>query len=389
MSAAPRSSKAWAPALAIAVAACSQGSKPLATVDASAALNPDKSLSKLSERVLNVYNWGNFIDSSVVPSFEKEYGIKVNYSVYDGNEQLETALLTGHSNYDVVVPGGAFFDRQIKAGVYQKLDKARLPNLRNVDPEAVRGMAVYDLGNQYGVAYTWLTTTGIGYNVASIKTRLVNAPIQSWRLVFDPSIVKQFQSCGVSVLDAPDDVLDSVLSFLGKDPNSDSLADLKQAEQVLLSVRPYIRQVDSTHYVDDLANGDLCIALGWSGDITQARDHAKEAGKPVEIAYSIPTEGTISIFDVFAIPVDSPHPANAHIFINYMLRPDVAAKNSNAIKYAISVLDAMPMVNEALRNDAGIYPPANVQKRLVPQRARSQNFARSLTRMWTRFKTGT
>jgi putrescine transport system substrate-binding protein len=388
MSARRRILNGWA-CLTFAVAACSQGSKTSAPVAGGAAATPDKAISSASERVLNVYNWGNFIDPSVIPAFEKEYGIKVNYSVYDGNEQLETTLLTGHSSYDVVVPGGAFFDRQIRAGVYQKLDKSQIPNLRNIDPEAARGMAVYDSGNQYGVAYTWLTTTGIGYNVARVKDRLGNAPLSSWRLFFDPGILKQFQSCGVSVLDAPDDVLDSVLSYLGKDPNSESLEDLKRAEQVLLSIRPYIRQVDSTRYVEDLANGDLCIALGWSGDITQARDHAKEAGKPVEIAYSIPTEGTISIFDVFAIPADSPHPGNAHIFINYMLRPDVAAKNSNAIKYAVNVMDAMPMVNEALRTDVGIYPPADVRARLVPQRAHSQEFARSLTRMWTRFKTGT
>ncbi len=200
--------------LALALAACSGGSSP-----------PAVGGGGTPERVLNVYNWGNFIDPTVVPAFAKETGIKVNYSVYDGNEQLETALLAGHSSYDVVVPGGAFFGRQIKAGVYRKLDQALLPNLRNVDPEAARGMAVYDPGNQYGVPYTWLTTTGIGYDLAKIKSRVPGAPLGSWRLFFDPAVLQKLESCGVSVLDAPDDVLSAVLSFLGKDPNSASLAD--------------------------------------------------------------------------------------------------------------------------------------------------------------------
>jgi putrescine transport system substrate-binding protein len=374
---------------ALILAACGEKSNPLAMAGADATPSPEGGGGTRPERELNVYNWGDFIDPSVVPAFAKEYGIKVNYSVYDGNEQLETALLTGHSGYDVVFPGGSFFERQVKAGVYLKLDKSALPNLANVDPEASRGLAVYDRGNQYGVPYTWLVTTGIGYNRAQITARQPQAPVGSWRLFFDPSVLKHFQSCGISVLDAPDDVVSSAFAYLGKDLNSESLEDLTHAEHVLMAIRPYIRTIDSVQYFEGLANGELCIVLGWSGDITQARDHAREAGKPVEIAYSIPTEGALGIFDVLAIPADAPHPKNAHLFINYLLRPDVAAKNSNAIKYATSVIDAAPLITAALTTDPGVYPPADTRARLVPQRAHSPEFSRALTRMWTRFKTGT
>jgi putrescine transport system substrate-binding protein len=381
---------AFGACLALGIAACSGGAKsPLDRGSAARAASSRANEVPIgSERILNVYNWTDFIDPSVISGFEKEYGIKVNYAVYDSNEQLETILLTGHANYDLVVPGGAFFEREVKAGIYRKLDKAQLPNLKNLDPESIRGMAVYDPGNQYGVPYMWLTTTGIGYDVARIKVIWTDAPINSWRMFFEPAVIKKFQDCGVSVLDAPDDVLSAVLLFLGKDPNSESRADLMLAEGVLLSIRPYIRYVDSTRYVEDLANGEICLALGWSGDITQARNHAHEAGKRVQIAYSIPKEGSISIFDMLAIPADAPHPSNAQLFINYLLRPEVAAKNSNATNFATPVVGSMAFINDALRKDSGVHPPAEVRAKLFPQRARSQEFTRLLTRMWTRFKTG-
>jgi putrescine transport system substrate-binding protein len=340
------------------------------------------------EKVLNVYNWTDYIDPSVISGFEKEYGIKVNYDVYDSNDELETKLLTGHSNYDVVVPGAAFLERGIKAGVYRKLDKALLPNLKNLDPEAIVGMAVYDPGNLYAVDYTWLATTGIGYDAAKIKARLADAPVDSWRMFYDPAVLASFQDCGVSILDAPDDVISTVLFFLGKDPNSESPGDLKAAERVLLAIRPYVRYVDSTRYVADLANGQLCVALGWSGDITQARDRAMEAGKPVQLAYSIPKEGTTSLFDVLAIPADAPHVTNAHLFINYLLRPDVAASNSNATKYANPVPASIALLSPELRGDTGVYPPPVVRARLAPQRAKSPEFTRLMNRTWTRVKTG-
>jgi len=340
-----------------------------------------------SEKVLNVYNWSDYIQPAVVADFEKEYGIRVNYDVFDSNEILETKLLTGHTNYDIVVPSGAFLERQLQADIYQKLDKAALPNLRNVDPDVARAVALYDPGNQYSVDYMWITS-GVGYNSADIGARMPDAPLDSWRMLFDPQVIARFQDCGVSILDAPSEVVATVLIYLGRNPTSNSVDDLKAAEQVLKAMRPYVRYVDSSRYIDMLANGDLCLSMGWSGDIKQAHDRAKEAGKGVEVAYAIPTEGAISNYDVMAIPADAPHVANAHLFINYLLRPAVAARNSNLIKYANSVDPSLQPLDVAVREDPGVYPTAEVRARLHPERPRPADYQRLLTRMWTRFKTG-
>jgi putrescine transport system substrate-binding protein len=339
------------------------------------------------EKVLNVDNWSDYIQPSVIADFEKEYGIHVNYDVFDSNEILETRLLTGHTNYDLVAPSGAFLERQIKADIYQKLDKALLPNLQNVDPDVARDVALYDPGNQYSVDYMWITS-GVGYNVAEIRQRMPDAPVDSWRMLFDPAVVARFQDCGVSILDAPSEVVATVLLYIGRNPHSNSLQDLKAAEQVLHAMRPYVRYVDSSRYIDNLANGDICLAMGWSGDIKQAHDRAKEAGKGVDIAYTIPVEGAIVNYDVFAIPADAPHVRNAHLFINYLLRPEIAARNSNLIKYANAVKPDIQPLDPAVRNDPGVYPPSQVRARLKPERARPADFQRLLTRMWTRFKTG-
>ena len=344
------------------------------------------SVASASEPVLNVYNWSDYIQPSVISDFEKEYGIHVNYDVFDSNEILETKLLTGHTNYDIVVPSGAFLERQLQADIYQKLDKALLPNLRNVDPRVARATALYDPGNQYSVDYMWITS-GVGYNVAEVKARMPDAPLDSWRMIFDPQVVSKFADCGVSILDAPSEVVGTVLLYLGRNPNSDSPEDLKSAEQALRTIRPYIRYVDSSRYIDNLANGDICLALGWSGDIKQARDRAREAGKG-DIGYSIPREGAMSNYDVLAIPADAPHVRNAHLFINYLLRPDVAARNSNLIKYANALSPDIQPLDAPVRDDPGVYPPAEVRGRLVPERPRPADYQRLLTRMWTRFKTG-
>jgi putrescine transport system substrate-binding protein len=364
-------------ALASLVAACSGNSSPPPQVSAAA-----------SENVLNVYNWSDFIGPTIISDFEKESGVKVHYDVYETNEMMEVKLLSGHTNYDIVVPGGSFFEREVKAGVYRKLDKSLLPNLKNLDPDAVLATAVYDPGNQYGVDYTWLISVGIGYELAKVKARLPNAPLESWSLMFDPKLLARLRDCGVSVLDSPDDVVGSVLAYLGRDPNSESPEDLASAEKVLRTIRPYIRYIDSTRYVADLANGDLCLALGWSGDIAQARRRAMEAGHAVTIGYSVPKEGALSIVDVIAIPADAPHPKNAHVFIDYLLRPEVAAKNAAAITYASGVAGSAALVSEAMRSDTAVYPAPEARARLVPMRARSQEFTRALMRMWTRFKTG-
>jgi putrescine transport system substrate-binding protein len=368
--------------LALAMAGCSGSSGP-----APAGGSGSSGAAAGAEKVVNVYNWADFIEPSVLTGFEKEYGVKVNYDVFDSTEVLETKLLVGHSGYDVVFPSGAFLEREIKADVYQKLDKAQLPNLSNLDPDVNRTMSTSDPGNQYAVDYMWLTTTGIAYDVPKIRARMADAPVDSWRLLFEPALVAKFQDCGVTVLDAPLDVLASVLIFLGKDPNSESPEDLKAVERVLVSIRPYIRYADSVRYISDLANGDICLALGWSGDVTQARRRAKEAGKEVTLGYSIPTEGAIVGFDALAIPADAPHPRNAHLFINYLLRPEVAAKNSNAISYANPVPASVALLEEGLRSDPNVYPPPEVRARVVTERPKSQGFNRLLMRTWTRFKT--
>jgi putrescine transport system substrate-binding protein len=338
------------------------------------------------EKVVNVYNWSDYIEPTVTADFEKEYGIKVNYDVFDSNEVLETKLLTGHTNYDVVVPSGPFLARQIQAGVYQKLDKPLLPNLKDLDPEIARNEALYDPGNAYSVTYMWITS-GPGYDVAKIKQRLPDAPVDSWRMFYDPAVIAKFADCGVSLLDAPSEVIATVMVYLGKDPASESPADLQAAEKVLMAIRPYVRYVHSSRYIDDLANGEICLALGWSGDVKQAHDRAKDAGKGIDIAYNIPNEGGVSNFDTLAIPADAPHPNNAHLFINYLLRPEVAARNSNLIKYANGDL-ASALLNDAVKSDPGIYPPPQVKAKLHPEPTRSSVYTRLLTRTWTRFKTG-
>ena len=374
MISAPRSFRLGA-ALAALLAACAGCSRPAAPGSAASA----------GEKVLNVYNWSDYIQPSVVADFQNEYGIRVNYDVLDSNEILETKLLTGHTNYDVVVPSGAFLERQIQADIYQKLDKSLLPNLKNVDPDVARAEALYDPGNQYSVDYMWITS-GVGYNVADIRTRLPDAPVDSWRMLFDPEVVSRFQDCGVSLLDAPSEVVATVLIFLGRKPSSNSPDDHKAAEQVLKAMRPYVRYVDSSRYIDNLANGDICLAMGWSGDVKQGHDRAQEAGKGVDLAYAIPKEGAISNYDVLAIPADAPHVRNAHLFIDYLLRPDVAAKNSNLIKYANSVVPDIQPLDPSVRGDPGVYPPPAVRARLSPERPRPPEYQRLLTRMWTRFK---
>ena len=339
-----------------------------------------------AEKVVNVYNWSDYIDPSVLADFRTEYGIQVNYDVFDSNEVLETKLLTGHTNYDVVVPSGAFLARQIQAGVYQKLNRAQLPNWKYLDSDVAGKEAQYDPGNAYAVDYMWITS-GPGYNVAQIKQRMPDAPVDSWRMLYDPAVVAKFADCGVSLLDAPSEVVPTVLLYLGKDPNSTSTEDLQAAEKALMAIRPYIRYVHSSRYIDDLANGETCLALGWSGDVKQSRDRARDAGKGIEIGYSIAREGAISNYDVLAIPADAPHPNNAHLFMNFLMRAQIAARNTNLVKYANGDIPT-PAIDPGVRNDPGIYPPPEVLAKLHPEPMRTPEYTRLLTRVWTRFKTG-
>jgi putrescine transport system substrate-binding protein len=340
-----------------------------------------------TEKVVNVYNWSDYIDPTVIPAFEKEYGLKVNYDVFDSNEVVETKLLSGKTGYDVVVPSASFMQRQIQAGVFQRLDKSLLPNFKNLDPQIDQKIGTMDPGNQYGVNYLW-GTSGVGYNEEQITAAMPNAPVDSFAMFYDPEVVKNFQKCGVSILDAPDEVVGTVLIYLGRDPNSELPDDLQAAEKVLLAIRPYIRYINSSKYIEDLANGELCLALGWSGDVGQARARAKEAGKNVKIKYNIAKEGGLLAFDMMAIPADAPHPYNAHLFINYMLRPEVAAKNASAVHYATAVTPAFSLIDPAVYNDRNVFPNDAVKAKLFVNSSHSMAYLRSLNRTWTRFKTG-
>ncbi|HEX4024855.1 MAG TPA: polyamine ABC transporter substrate-binding protein [Steroidobacteraceae bacterium] len=385
---------AWMGALAAMLAAllcgCGRQAPPTAATAGAAASGtaPAATAPMDAEKVLNVYNWSDYIDPSVVPAFEKEYGIHVNYDVFDSNEVLETKLLAGGSGYDVVVPSASFLQRQVQAGVFRKLDRALLPNLKNLDPDITRRIQVNDPGNQYGVNYLW-GTSGIGYNVDKVHSSMADAPVDSFAMLYDPAVVRRFQNCGVSILDAPDEVVGTVLLYLGRDPNSESPADLAAAQKVLLAIRPYVRYINSSKYIDDLANGEICLALGWSGDVEQARVRALQAGNGVKVRYDIATQGGIMFFDMLAVPADAPHPRNAHLFINYLLRPQVAASNSSTEHYATGNAAAYHLVDPDVYADHGIYPTAQQMARLHPALSHSQAYTRELNRVWTRFKTGT
>ena len=372
--------------VALLIAACGskeEAATPPPAADAAAA----PAIVTDAEKELNVYNWSDYIEASVVPEFEKETGIKVNYDVFDSNEVVETKLLAGRTGYDIVVPSASFMERQIKAGVFQKLDKSKLPNLKNVDEAIAARTASHDPGNEHSVNYFW-GTSGVGYNEAKIKERMPDAPVDSWAMFYDPAVVSKFKDCGVTILDAPSEVVGTVLLYLGKDPNSEQPEDLKAAEDVLMKIRPNVRYVNSSKYIEDLANGEVCLSLGWVGDVFQARDRANEAGKGITVKYNIPKEGAIMFFDMLAIPADAPHPINAHLFIDYLLRPEVAAKNSDFVHYANSNKASYDLMSKDVRDDPAVYPPAEVMAKLQPDLAESPQFTRLLTRTWTRFKTG-
>jgi putrescine transport system substrate-binding protein len=339
------------------------------------------------EKVLNLYIWNDYLAEDTISNFEQETGIKVMVSNYGSNEELDAKLAPGNSGYDIVVPSASFYERQIKAGYYQKLDKSKLPNLVNMDPEIQQRLALQDPNNDYAVLHMW-GTTGIGYNVEKVKAANPQAPLDSWRLVFDPEIAKSFQRCGIAVLDSATEMFSMVLAYLGKDPNSQDPDDLNAAADAMMKIRPYLKYIDTQRMITDLANGEICLAVGYSGDILQARDRAEENETGQQIQYVIPKEGSIIWFDSYLIPKDAPHPNNAHIFINYMLRPEVIAAVSNFTNYANGNAKATELVDEAVRNDPGVYPPPEVRAKLAPDLTDSEETTRIMTRLWTRFMTG-
>ncbi|GAB1580952.1 polyamine ABC transporter substrate-binding protein [Phyllobacterium phragmitis] len=339
------------------------------------------------ERVVNVYNWSDYIDDSILTDFTKETGIKVVYDVYDSNEILETKLLAGGTGYDVVVPSGEFLGRQIPAGVFQKLDKAKLPNLKNMWDVIEQRTATYDPGNEYSINYMW-GTTGIGYNKTKVKEALGTDKIDSWDVLFDPEKSAKLKDCGIYVLDSASEMLRPALNYLGFDPNSANADEFAKAEELYLKIRPNIRKFHSSEYINALANGDICMAVGYSGDIFQARDRAEEAGQGIEIGYSIPKEGAQMWFDQMAIPADAPHVEEAHEFLNYIMRPEVIAKASNYVFYANGNKASQPLLDKAVIDDPAIYPDEATMAKLfvpLPYDTKTQRLA---TRAWTKIVTG-
>jgi putrescine transport system substrate-binding protein len=340
-----------------------------------------------SPRSVNVYNWPDYIAPGLLEQFEAETGIKVNYDAFDSNSMLETKMLTGNSGYDVVVPTGPFLQRQVEAGVYRPLDRSQLENYPNLDPDLMAMLAQNDPDNVHAVGYMW-GTTGIGYDARKVMALVPDAPTDSWRLVFDPAVASRLAGCGIAFIDAPNEILAIVLMSLDRDPYSTDPADLAAAEAALLAIRPYVRYINSVSLLEDLAGGNVCLVIGWNGDVVRARLRAEEAGLDTDIRYVIPKEGTLSWFDALAIPKDAPHPEEAHAFIDFMLRADVGAKNATSVRYATFNRAALPLLDEAMASDPSIYPVPEVRARLSVTKARSLEDSRVENRIWTRFRTG-
>jgi putrescine transport system substrate-binding protein len=339
------------------------------------------------ERVVNVYNWSDYVDPRMLDAFTKETGIKVVYDTYDNNEIVETKLLAGKSGYDIVVPSGPFLQRLIQAGVFRKLDKAKIPNLVHAWPEIAQRLAVFDPGNQYAVDYMW-GTTGIGVNVKKVGERLKGQSLNTWDIVLKTALISRLKDCGVQMLDSAEDIFPGVLNYLGVNPDSKRVDDLQRAGDALYQVRGSIQKFHSSEYINALANGDICMAVGYSGDILQAKKRADEARNDVEIAYYIPREGALMWFDAFAIPADAKNVGEAHAFIDFMMRPEVAAANSNFVSYASGNLAARQFIKPEILDNKGIYPDEAVMKRLFTNTAYDERSQRLVTRMWTRVRTG-
>jgi putrescine transport system substrate-binding protein len=341
-----------------------------------------------SQRRVNFYNWSDYIDPTVLAGFTRATGIEVVYDTFDSNDIVETKLLAGRSGYDVVVPTAYFLERQIKAGLLQKLDRAKLPNSGNLWPEISNRLAVYDPGNQYAVNYMW-GTTGIGYNAAKVREILgPDAKIDSWDLIFKPENIAKFKDCGVDMLDSADDIFAAALKYLGLDPNSKNPAELEKAAGLVATIRPFVRKFHSSEYLNTLASGEICLVVGWSGDIKQAQKRAAESRSGIEIGYAIPKEGAQMWFDNLTIPKDARNVTEAHALIDYLQRPEIAARNTNFIAYANGNLASQKFIDKEIFSDPTVYPDAAVMKRLYTITARDQKTLRLTNRLWTRVKTG-
>ncbi len=339
------------------------------------------------DKQVHVYNWSDYIAEDTNANFEKETGIKVVYDVFDSNEVLEAKLLSGASGYDVVVPSNQFLAKQIKAGVFQKLDKTKLPNWKNLNADLMKSLETADPGNQYAFPYLW-GTTGIGYNVDKVKAALGVDKIDSWDVIFKPENIEKLKSCGVSLLDAPQEIMAAALFYQGLNPNPSSPADVAKAEELLMKIRPSITYFHSSKYISDLANGDICIAVGWSGDIFQAKSRAEEAKNGVNVAYVIPKEGAAAFFDMMAIPADAKNTDSALAYLNYILEPKVIAPISDYVAYPNGNAASTPLVAEDIRNNPAIYPSEETMKKLYTFGELSPKVQRAMTRSWTKLKSG-
>jgi putrescine transport system substrate-binding protein len=365
-------------AVAVATAVISAcGSDPHATADGKGA--PE-------EKVLYVYNWADYIGKNTLADFERATGIKVVYDTYDADETLEAKMMAGDSGYDVVSTSTDFFSRQIKAGIYQPLDRAKLPNWVNLDPHILAIEAKSDPGNRYAMPYL-RHVNGFAYNVDLVKARMADAPVDSLDMLFKPEIVARFADCGVTLLDSAEDVLQLALNYLHLDPNSTRKEDYQRAEQLILAVRPYIRAFDSSEYMNGLANKEFCISMSWSGDYAASRARAKAAGVDVNLAFTVPKEGANGSFDALLIPAGAPHPQAAHLFANFMMQPRVIAAVTNDIHYANDNLAANEFVDPVILNDPAVYPTPAVEARLYESAEVEPALERIRTRTWTRIKT--
>ena len=335
---------------------------------------------------MNIFNWSDYVDPKVLEEFTRQTGIKVVYDTFDSNEMLETRLLAGRTGYDVVVPSATFLQRLAGAGVFQPLDKTKLPHLGGLSPDIARRLATYDPGNSVAVDYMWFTT-GIAYNTKKVADRL-GSPPDSWDVVFRPELLRKVADCGVYVLDSPEDLVAIALAYLKLDPDTRSEADLKKAFSLLSGMRPFVKKFHSSEYINALANGDICLAVGWAGDSFQAADRAREAGNGVEIAYALPRQGTLMSFDTLAIPKDAPHPQEAHAFIDFLLRPEIAARNSIVTHFANPVPASTALLPKEVSDNPAVYPDAATMARLFTVAPRDPATQKLVTREWTRLKAG-
>mgnify|MGYP006143630435 FL=1 len=337
------------------------------------------------DKVLNLYSWSSYIPEQALKRFKEETGIRVKYDIFDSAEALDSKLLTGGSGYDVVFPASSGLARAIQAGALQPIDRSQLANLGNLDPELLAKLASSDPGNQYGLPYTW-GTVGLGYNRQAVEQRLPGVASNSLDLLFKPEYASKLKDCGIAVIDSPQEVISIALHYLGKDPYSSERDDLAAAQQLLAGLQPNLRYVGSGRHIDDLAKGEICLALTYNGDALMAADNAREAGQPFEVHYRIPVEGTLIWFDTLAIPVDAPHPKAAHAFIDHMLRPEAIAELTNSVFFANANRAAGELVDAAITGDPDIYPPAEVRARLFSEQLLPLRQQRERTRIWTTFR---